>query len=830
MIRNARFADALVEALKGDDERKESAAAGGTAERSAAATRDGGGGGGAVSANVSKNPTSKAPPPPPPPPALFRSLARHCESDATTRRCELSEASSSSGLGRATAEPDAFADPSDPSEPSEGGVGSAAPRPRFSPPIDAKNHPGAHYRVRRPETSVAAVTVAEFARCASAWTSRGAYLNDQIAGERRNEAEEGGVRAGFRSRAGGAGPSPLVLVDVGSRDRLALAPEVFRRKGRKGPRPDRSRTRRTDDPNGDPNAPEREDDFSSSDDDSDGDADDSGAETRDGAPRAGLGRFVLDRADGDALAAFASTCGFGSLRSVFFCAGTRDGLVPLHHPTSAFAEHSAWDRNETDFSRLSKPSSSSSPDASSPPPVAVAPSFASSDYAPTAHDREGRKAAASAAAAAADDEGFEALQVQVLGRRRVVLVSPAWSYEGAYPYPVSHPYDGRSMVDLDPGRVDYQKFGKFVRVRGDVAVLRPGDALFVPDRWWRHEHGASEAHAHAEFRFGGGAGAGASDASSILRVGRATEIAACDAEGDRDAKRWLEVVAEGAEAEWFDLGTVEGARRIDLAQRVRDEIDLGLGPGCYRGGGEGGGGGEKTRDDGDSIRAVVDDSDDGDEGFLEDPEDDFKRFKARRFKRGPAAARERETRPPPPPSSAAPIDRLARGRGRHRAFLKALLDGRMEPTHWLDADFVDPLFLSEAEAARTRAAAALSAAAAAAGSSDSEWTVVERPPVSEATAIAAAGGDSAAEGGALLLKALAPHERTTAVALAGGGYLGRARKVLPDDRDEVERAFPEMFVDELNKRGWTDVEHTPVSVLNPSHPEFIGDKSKVQRG
>jgi len=71
---------------------------------------------------------------------------------------------------------------------------------------------------------------------------------------------------------------------------------------------------------------------------------------------------------------------------------------------------------------------------------------------------------------------------------------------------------------------------------------------------------------------------------------------------------------------------------------------------------------------------------------------------------------------------------------------------------------------------------------------------------------------------------------SAAVALAGGGYLGRARKVLPDDRDEVERAFPEMFVDELNKRGWTDVEHTPVSVLNPSHPEFIGDKSKVQRG
>jgi hypothetical protein len=64
------------------------------------------------------------------------------------------------------------------------------------------------------------------------------------------------------------------------------------------------------------------------------------------------------------------------------------------------------------------------------------------------------------------------------------------------------------------------------------------------------------------------------------------------------------------------------------------------------------------------------------------------------------------------------------------------------------------------------------------------------------------------------------------VALPNGGTLTLAKKTLPDDREETERRFPEFFVDRLKSRGWTDTKHTPVSALNPEHPEFIGKKKK----
>ena len=49
-------------------------------------------------------------------------------------------------------------------------------------------------------------------------------------------------------------------------------------------------------------------------------------------------------------------------------------------------------------------------------------------------------------------------------------------------------------------------------------------------------------------------------------------------------------------------------------------------------------------------------------------------------------------------------------------------------------------------------------------------------------------------------------------------------KRLPDDRTDAERAFPEMFVEKLVKKGWTETKHTPISVLNPEHPDFVGKK------
>ena len=69
-----------------------------------------------------------------------------------------------------------------------------------------------------------------------------------------------------------------------------------------------------------------------------------------------------------------------------------------------------------------------------------------------------------------------------------------------YPYPVGHPLDGRSMVDW--ADVAYDRFPNAAGVTGRVCVLAPGDVLFVPEGWWRHEQGLSHTHAHVQLRFG----------------------------------------------------------------------------------------------------------------------------------------------------------------------------------------------------------------------------------------------------------------------------------------------------------------------------------------
>lgn len=51
-----------------------------------------------------------------------------------------------------------------------------------------------------------------------------------------------------------------------------------------------------------------------------------------------------------------------------------------------------------------------------------------------------------------------------------------------YPYPVHHPYDRYSMVDLDC--VDAEEWPAFGSVRGSVCIMEPGDLLFVPQFWW----------------------------------------------------------------------------------------------------------------------------------------------------------------------------------------------------------------------------------------------------------------------------------------------------------------------------------------------------------
>lgn len=70
---------------------------------------------------------------------------------------------------------------------------------------------------------------------------------------------------------------------------------------------------------------------------------------------------------------------------------------------------------------------------------------------------------------------------QVAGRRRVLLMAPTLTFDGLYPFPVAHPYDRYAMPDLE--RPDPAAWPALARARGRVALLRPGDVLFLPAFW-----------------------------------------------------------------------------------------------------------------------------------------------------------------------------------------------------------------------------------------------------------------------------------------------------------------------------------------------------------
>ena len=466
----------------------------------------------------------------------------------------------------------------------------------------------------------------------------------------------------------------------------------------------------------------------------------------------GLGGSAIRGVDWSFVHALRASQKFGAVRAIRVVAGVRDSLLPLHHPVGVFADEDA-----------PKPSDEK---------------IQSARYVASDFDDAAAEAARAAAAALSDDAGCESLQCQVIGRRRVLLISPDVSYRGLYPYPTRHPLDGRSMVNLES--VDYASFPKFADVRGEIAVVEPGDCLYIPDRWWRHEHGLTSRHAQCEIRTGVG-GRIRTRAQTTLRCGRATEERVCDAVGVAAAKTWVNVFAEGEEAAWCDLSTVDGAARCHLAREIRDEIDLGLPPP------------RRKRDDANVNAATT--------------------TTTTTTTTRPSFERRRSV-----------VDELHRGRGRWAVFLRELADGRMEPTEWLDDGFVDPLFLSEALAVRGTERARLEAPVGD-EDQDEEW----RDAASERTALAGVEGTELVERNAAAadVSATSRAGRRPArleVALPNGGPLTLAKKTLPDDRNETERQFPEFFVDRLKSRGWTDARHTPVSALNPEHPEFIGKK------
>lgn len=71
--------------------------------------------------------------------------------------------------------------------------------------------------------------------------------------------------------------------------------------------------------------------------------------------------------------------------------------------------------------------------------------------------------------------------LKVVGRRRVLLFAPTQAFNGMYPFPVAHPYDRYAMPDLE--RPDATAWPALTGARGCVALLHPGDVLFVPAFW-----------------------------------------------------------------------------------------------------------------------------------------------------------------------------------------------------------------------------------------------------------------------------------------------------------------------------------------------------------
>lgn len=71
---------------------------------------------------------------------------------------------------------------------------------------------------------------------------------------------------------------------------------------------------------------------------------------------------------------------------------------------------------------------------------------------------------------------------QVTGCQRILLIPPDQAFDGMYPYPVHHPYDTYSMVDLE--KPDVGQWPHNAKVKGLCCILKPGDVLYLPAYWY----------------------------------------------------------------------------------------------------------------------------------------------------------------------------------------------------------------------------------------------------------------------------------------------------------------------------------------------------------
>ena len=69
------------------------------------------------------------------------------------------------------------------------------------------------------------------------------------------------------------------------------------------------------------------------------------------------------------------------------------------------------------------------------------------------------------------------LMTQIIGRKRVILISPVYD-KLIYKVPLT------SFSMIEPDRPDYNNFSALRYVEGYDFIIHPGDALFMPSRFW----------------------------------------------------------------------------------------------------------------------------------------------------------------------------------------------------------------------------------------------------------------------------------------------------------------------------------------------------------
>lgn len=170
---------------------------------------------------------------------------------------------------------------------------------------------------------------------------------------------------------------------------------------------------------------------------------------------------------------------------------------------------------------------------------------------------------------------------QMTGRRRILLIPPDHAFRGMYPYPMHHPYDTYSMVDLDGNPLDLGMWPLSTHAKGVRCVLRPGDVLFIPAYWFVHVQFLEKEDVALSIEVCQGSSQPPGRDSIPLRVSRAIEERVAEFEGIGGVRRWLQLIGKGEEHAAIDLSTVKGYKRIVLCQSIRDDIDENLGRGAW---------------------------------------------------------------------------------------------------------------------------------------------------------------------------------------------------------------------------------------------------------